>query len=163
MYKIRPATLADEPFLWEMLYQSLPVEGKEPYPRDVVKRPHIARYMKDWGRAGDLGFIAVDAGSNEPVGAVWCRPSTEDDKGFAYVDEQTPEMGIAILSEHRGQGLGTALIERLFEAAKNLYSAIALSVSPDNPARRLYERLGFVTIDVRKSFPIMRKKLDAPL
>jgi len=159
-YKIRPATLSDEPFLWEMLYQSLHVEGQEAYPRDVLKRPEIARYVRDWGRDGDLGFIAVDARSDEPIGAVWSRLSSEDDKGFAYLDEKTPELGIALLPEYRGQGIGTALLQKLLEAAHNLYPAIALSVSPNNPAIRLYERLGFETVDVRNTHPVMRRELN---
>jgi ribosomal protein S18 acetylase RimI-like enzyme len=162
-YKIRPVTSADEPFLWEMLYQGLFVEeGREPYPRDVVNRPHIARYVKDWGRAGDLGFIAIDARSDEPMGAVWCRLSPEDDKGFAYIDEETPELGIALRPEYRGQGIGTALLKRLLEEAKNLYPAISLSVSPNNPALRLYERLGFEIVDIRKdNYPVMKRDLNS--
>jgi ribosomal protein S18 acetylase RimI-like enzyme len=158
-YKIRPATPADEPFLWEMLYQSLHVEGQEPFPRDVVHRPHIARYVKDWGRAGDLAFIGVDVRSDQPMGAVWIRLSSEDDKGFAYLDEETPELGIALLPEYRGQGIGTALLKHMLEAAKNLHPAISLSVSPHNQAIRLYERLGFKTVDVRNEYPVMRRDL----
>jgi ribosomal protein S18 acetylase RimI-like enzyme len=35
----------------------------------------------------------------------------------------------------------------LLDAARSLYSAIVLSVRADNPARRLYERVGFVAVD----------------
>jgi ribosomal protein S18 acetylase RimI-like enzyme len=157
-YNIRPAAPSDEPFLFEMMYQALFIEeGQEAYPPDVVHRPEIARYIKDWGRAGDLGFIAVDAGSDELIGAVWCRLSSADDQGFAYVDERTPELGIALWPEYRGQGIGTALLEHLLEAAKHRYPAISLSVSPNNPAIRLYERLGFVTVDVRNEYPVMKR------
>jgi ribosomal protein S18 acetylase RimI-like enzyme len=142
-----------------MLYQSLPVEGEEPYPREVVNRPHIARYVKNWGRAGDLGFIALETNSNKPIGAIWCRLSNGEDKGFAFIDAETPELGIALLPEYRGQGIGTALMEHLFEAAKNLYPAIALSVSPNNPAIHLYERLDFKTVDVRNNFPVMKREM----
>jgi ribosomal protein S18 acetylase RimI-like enzyme len=161
-YKIRPAVSSDEPFLFEMMYQGLFVEeGQEPFPPDVVHRPQIARYIKDWGRAGDLGFIAEDARSDEPIGAVWSRLSSADDQGFAYIDEETPELGIALLPEYRGQGIGTALLKRLLEAAKNLYPAISLSVSPNNPAMRLYERLGFVTVDIRNEYPVMKRELNS--
>jgi ribosomal protein S18 acetylase RimI-like enzyme len=160
-YRIRPATPADEPFLWEMLYQSLHVEGQEPFPRDVLNRPHIARYVKNWGRADDLGFIAEDAHSNQPIGAVWSRLSSVDDQGYAYLDEQTPELGIALLPEHRGQGIGTALLKHLLEAARKLYPAIALSVSPSNQAIRLYQRMGFEIVDVRNEYPVMRRELKA--
>jgi ribosomal protein S18 acetylase RimI-like enzyme len=159
-YNIRPAVSSDQQFLFEMMYQGLFLEeGQEPYPPDVVQRPEIARYIKNWGRAGDLGFIAEDARSNKPIGAVWSRLSSRDDQGFAYIDERTPELGIALLPEYRGQGIGTALLERLLEAAKNLYPAISLSVSPNNPAIRLYERLGFVTVDVRNKYPVMKREL----
>jgi ribosomal protein S18 acetylase RimI-like enzyme len=161
-YKIRPAAPSDQQFLFEMMYQALFIEeGQEPYPRDVVHRPEIARYIKDWGRAGDLGFIAVDAQSNEPVGAVWSRLSSADDQGFAYIDDETPELGIALLPQYRGQGIGTALLKHLLEAAKNLYSSISLSVSANNPAIRLYERLGFVTVDIRNKYPVMKRALDS--
>lgn len=156
-FTIRPAEPADESFLWEMLYQSLYVEGDEPHPREILNRPDIARYVKDWGRAGDLGFVASDAGSSKPVGAVWIRSSKEDDKGFAYIDEETPELGIVLLPEYRGQGIGTALLKHLLVVAKNLHPAISFSVSPDNRAMRLYERMGFETVDVRgDDHPVMK-------
>jgi hypothetical protein len=60
-YNIRPLAPSDEPFLWEMLYQSLYVPpGEGPFPREVVRTPHIARYVEGWGRAHDLGFVAED-------------------------------------------------------------------------------------------------------
>lgn len=161
-YTIRPAVSSDQRFLFEMMYQALFLEeGQEPFPPDVVHRPEIARYIKDWGRAGDLGFIAVDAPTNEPIGAVWSRLLSADDQGFAYIDEETPELGIALLPQFRGQGIGTALLERLLEAANALYPAISLSVSPNNPAMRLYERLGFVTVDIRNEYPVMKRELDS--
>ena len=159
-YRIRPATAEDEPFLWEMLYQSLHVEGQEPFPRDVVNRPPIARYVRNWGRAGDLGFVAEDARSGQPLGAVWSRLSSKDDQGFAYLDERTPELGIALLPEYRGQGIGTALLEQMLEAAKTLYPAIALSVSPNNQALRLYKRMGFEIVDIRNEHPVMKRDLN---
>jgi ribosomal protein S18 acetylase RimI-like enzyme len=159
-YQIRPAHPSDQDFLWEMLYQSLYVEeGNAPFTRDVLTLPHIARYVKDWGRAGDLGFIAVEIDSSQLIGAVWCRLSNVDDKGFAFIDEGTPEMGIAVLPEYRGQGVGTALLKRLLEEAANVYPAISLSVSPNNPAIRLYERLRFKLVDVRNGYPVMMRVL----
>lgn len=49
---------------------------------------------------------------------------------------------IAVKKEMRGKGFGRAIIE---EASKHAEGAIALHVEYDNPARHLYERLGFVT------------------
>lgn len=64
----------------------------------------------------------------------------------ALLTDQTPEVGIALLPAYRGKGLGSALLEALFEAAKEIYPAISLSVSIDNPARRLYERMGLAPV-----------------
>lgn len=47
---------------------------------------------------------------------------------------------IAVSGAARGRGLGGALMEQVFEHTEG---DIALHVEPDNPARRLYERLGF--------------------
>src|SRR5215207_7635724 len=128
-YSIRPASPSDEPFLREMLYQSLYVPpGEEPFPREVVSRPHIARYVEGWGREHDMGFVAEDEATRRPVGAAWMR---------LFVGE---EMGIALLPEYRNRGIGTALLERMIEAARPSYPALALSVSAQNPAKRLYER-----------------------
>jgi ribosomal protein S18 acetylase RimI-like enzyme len=159
-YQLRPATPADEPFLWEMLYQSLYVEeGAAPFPPEVVRQPELARYVAGWGRAGDLGVVAIESGGELAVGAAWSRLPGVEDKGFAYLDDETPELAVAVSPEHRGRGVGTALLKRLLSEASALFPAVALSVSPDNPARRLYERLGFETVEVRGGHPLMRKKL----
>lgn len=47
---------------------------------------------------------------------------------------------IAVHPSLRGQGLGRALMEKALALTRG---GVALHVEPDNPARRLYERLGF--------------------
>ncbi len=47
---------------------------------------------------------------------------------------------IAVDAAHRGQGIGAQLMN---EALAGVDGAVALHVEPHNPARRLYERLGF--------------------
>ncbi len=47
---------------------------------------------------------------------------------------------IAVNSDVRGQGLGQNLMQMALENAEG---NVALHVEPDNPAKRLYERLGF--------------------
>ncbi|MDQ1592717.1 MAG: hypothetical protein QOG71_3344 [Pyrinomonadaceae bacterium] len=131
-----------------MLYQSLYVpEGGVPFPRDVVTRPELAKYVEGWGRAGDVGFVAIDSRDGELLGAAWLRLLAGDARGYGYVDDATPELAIAVLPEHRGRGVGTALLERLLEAARSVYASVSLSVSSGNPAARLYERMGFERAD----------------
>ncbi len=86
------------------------------------------------------------------------------EKGFAHLDDETPEMGIALLPGYRNRGIGTALLEHLIEAARPSYPALALSVSAHNPAKRLYERLGFEVVEVREDdHPVMRLALGGRL
>ena len=90
-----------------------------------------------------MGFVAVEAGSGEPVGAAWLRLLAGDESGYGYVDDETPELGMAVLHEYRGRGVGSDLLVRLLKSAGAVYRSVCLSVSIDNPALRLYERAGF--------------------
>jgi ribosomal protein S18 acetylase RimI-like enzyme len=53
---------------------------------------------------------------------------------------------IALLPEFRAQGLGSGLIEAVFAAARVTGSKVSIHVENFNPARRLYERLGFIEV-----------------
>jgi ribosomal protein S18 acetylase RimI-like enzyme len=159
-YFIRPASPADQEFLWEMLYQSLHVpEGGVPFSRDILSRPEIRRYVEDWGRNGDLGVVAVDQDNGQSLGAAWVRLLIGDAKGYGYVDGDTPELGMAVRTECRGRGTGTALLTRVLEAASTQYDSVSLSVSLDNPAFRLYERFGFEQMAVGGTSVTMVKRL----
>ena len=49
---------------------------------------------------------------------------------------------IAVDASKRGQGIGAKLLQKAFDTADG---DIALHVEYDNPAKRLYERMGFST------------------
>ena len=53
---------------------------------------------------------------------------------------------IALLPAYRHAGIGTALLRDLQTQAASSHQPIQLAVDRNNPARRLYERLGFSTI-----------------
>jgi ribosomal protein S18 acetylase RimI-like enzyme len=161
-FVLRPLTSADQDFLWEMLYQSLYVPpGAPPFPRQVLADAKIARYVQGWGRSGDDGVIAMD--QDRPIGAAWARRLTSAEPGFGYLDDQTPELGVAIIPAYRGKGIGTAVLERLLTTLSDQYPAVSLSVSHDNPALQLYSRLGFIVVgeDAGGSF-LMKKTLTPP-
>jgi ribosomal protein S18 acetylase RimI-like enzyme len=145
---IRPFEQRDLPFLWEMLYQSIYVpEGEQPPSRDIVKNASIEKYFKDWGKADDHALIATD-GIGKPIGAVWMRRFDRDNAGYGFVDEETPELGMAILPECRGKGIGRKLLSEISDLAHSFgYAALSLSVDPRNiAALRLYETSGFVKV-----------------
>lgn len=157
----RQIELTDQAFLWEMLYHALYVsEGAAAYPREIVREPALAQYVSEWGRAGDSGLMAVEEATGKPVGAVWLRQFTQLSPAYGYLDDTTPELSIALLPEYRGRGVGSQLLERMFDEARQQHPALSLSVSRDNPARRLYERFGFITINTSGDSLTMRKRLS---
>ena len=135
----RPATAADGPVLRAFLHLAIHVApGASAPPPDAVDRPALARYVAGWGRPGDTGVLCADP--THVLGAAWCRLFAADAPGYGYVDAATPELAMAVRAGHRGRGIGTALLERLIAAAG---PALSLSVDRDNPAARLYARMGF--------------------
>ena len=87
-------------------------------------------------------------GDGRPVGAAWYRLFSADEPGYGFLDEATPEVSIAVDPAFRGRGVGTALLDALCERARgDGLPALSLSVERDNPARRIYERRGFVEVE----------------
>jgi GNAT superfamily N-acetyltransferase len=102
--------------------------------------PTFAQYTSGWGRPGDGGFVAEEG--DRVVGAVWWRLFRSDDAGYGFVDERTPELGIAVWPGERGRGIGRSLLR----AATAQHPRLSLSVEDGNPARALYEAEGFVAV-----------------
>lgn len=68
-------------------------------------------------------------------------------------------MGIALCPEARGQGVGAALLQKVFEEAAPRYEAISLSGAKGNPAEALYRRAGFEDVREDASSRLMLKRL----
>jgi ribosomal protein S18 acetylase RimI-like enzyme len=138
---IRPAGPADLRFLERMLCWAASWRSDE-LNESVLAEPAVARYLERWGRRGDFAVIAERAG--ERIGAAWYRLFDESECGYGFVDEGTPEVTIGVEPGYRGGGIGRALLEALADSAReDGYSTLSLSVEEDNPALRLYERVGF--------------------
>lgn len=60
-------------------------------------------------------------------------------------DDEVRLTDIALLTEYRSGGIGTALIKALFDEATGAGKTVRLHVLKNNRAMRLYERLGFKT------------------
>lgn len=157
-YTLRRLEPSDEAILNEMLYQAIFVpEGSEAPNRDVVNTPELKKYIQAFGRTGDVGYVAF--GNSELAGAAWLRLHTGENKGYGYVNDETPELTIAVMPAYRGRGIGTVLLERLFEEVGTTYKSVSLSVWRENPAYRLYQRLGFETVKQNENDDIMLKRL----
>jgi ribosomal protein S18 acetylase RimI-like enzyme len=83
-----------------------------------------------------------------PVGAAWYRTYTSADHGYGFVAEDVPELSIAVIPTRRREGLGRRLLVELIDASVvHGWRALSLSVSENNPARALYESVGFVLVE----------------
>ena len=116
-------------------------------PQDVPFLKDMLRHAYYWRAAtvpetGDAALIAIQ--DFQPVGAAWYRLFKEDNPGYGFVDEETPELSIAVVPSKRGSGAGSELLAALMARARaEGYASISLSVEKDNPAVGLYERHGF--------------------
>lgn len=130
---VRAEESADEDFLRGLFVASWPL-------RDVLPEPlrtqqidlHLAAFRR--GLPDDvLRRIVVDA-AGTPIGRLIIDWGHEAGSNCS---------DIAVLPEHGGRGVGTALLTAWIQVAAAHGLACALSVAPDNPARTLYARLGF--------------------
>jgi nicotinamidase-related amidase/ribosomal protein S18 acetylase RimI-like enzyme len=137
--RMRTATREDLPFLEEMLLLAATWRDEANGGR---LDPALRHYVEAFGREGDVGVIAEVDG--DPAGAAWSRRFEPAHAGYGFVGPDVPELSIGVRAAHRGRGLGAGLIDALKrELIAAGFGRVSLSVEPDNPARRIYERAGF--------------------
>ena len=142
MTTTRRATAADLPFIEEVFVITADWNpGHERGAEHWRADPTFQKYVGGFPRPTDVGFIAERGG--EQVGAIWSRYFTEDDPGYGFVDEQTPELGIGVVAGRRGEGIGRALMNAMLAAST---TDLSLSVEDGNPAIELYRKSGFVAV-----------------
>ncbi|MEJ6022042.1 GNAT family N-acetyltransferase [Ramlibacter sp. PS4R-6] len=158
MLTFRTLTPADQDTLWHWLHVSLWDPPPAPYrPAEVLQLPQVRIYAETWGKPTDVGVVAQVEGND--AGACWMRLLPEG-VGLAYVDAHTPQLGIALDPPYQHRGFGTPLMQAALERAREHgYQQVALTVHPQNPAIRVYERCGFRKIGLRNTFHHMLAKL----
>ena len=76
--------------------------------------------------------------------------------GFAIcqtVSDEATLFNIAIVPSHQGNGLGKLLLNELIARLKEKgVQTLWLEVRESNPARFLYEKIGFNKVDIRKNY-----------
>lgn len=124
----------------------------------TVEDSSLWRYVAGWGRRGDAAVIALEGGF--PVGAAWFRLFARDEPGFGFVDEQTPEVSIAVVPSRRGHGIGSDLLDSLIEVAREQgYGALSLTVANESPAMHVFEKQGFEKMEQTDGSWTMRLNL----
>ena len=127
------------------LPQFLALAAHETDVEAALENPNLARYIENFGRVGDRAVVAHDG--EQLIGIAWARLWTPANRGFGWVDEQTPEMALAVEAEFQNRGVGTRLIEALrIQLRESGAQQMSLNARADSPAVRLYEKLGFEKI-----------------
>ena len=131
-FKIRPAQESDIEFLFQLT--------------KVALGPYI---VKTWGEFDDLyqrtRFDEVTSVEDHKIIEI-----SGESIGCICALERQHELHIVrlyLLPEYHGRGIGTRVMEELLSNAKQRGVPARLRVLKVNPARNLYERLGFYIID----------------
>lgn len=152
IYNIREIQETEYAVLEEFLYQAIYIpEGTLPPERSILKEPALELYIQNFGKyKDDYGFVAEI--EDKIVGAVWVRIMND----YGHVDDETPSFAISIFPEYRGQGIGTALMQRMLSHLRDKgYPRASLAVQKANAAFRLYDKLGFKIVDENEEEYIM--------
>ncbi len=159
--RIQPLLPSDQETVWDLLHIALWDPPPAPLrPREVLDAPEVRIYAEDWGRReGDLGICGRLGNAPAIVGACWLR-LVKGGIGLSYIDDDTPQLGIALLPGHQRQGYGERLMRATLAEAAHRFRQVALSVHPQNPAVDLYLRCGFEQVDVRRNYLIMVRELS---
>lgn len=137
MARLRPVSDADRAFLVE-LYASTREEELAHVPWDDAARRAFVEHQfaaQDAHYRGNYPGASLDVIEVDGVAA-----------GRLYVHRGESDiriMDIALAPAFRGRGIGTALLRGLTEEADASGRKLSIHVEANNPARSLYDRLGF--------------------
>jgi GNAT superfamily N-acetyltransferase len=113
----------------------------------------MALQTADLRQRWDVSEVEIITSASEDVG--WMQSSIQDDARFLKQ--------IFIDAAFQRRGIGTEIIHRLIDRANRAGEPVTLGVVKINPARRLYERLGFrITHEDDRKF-YMRREADGSL
>jgi ribosomal protein S18 acetylase RimI-like enzyme len=126
---LRPATEADVPFLLDLRARTM-----APHFLAAGRPQSEETSLERVRRAFDRASLVLLAG--RPVGLLKA----------VREGERWELLQIQLAPEAQGRGIGTRLVRALVEEARAAGAALRLGVLKVNPARRLYERLGFVIV-----------------
>lgn len=85
------------------------------------------------------------------------------DIGRLYIDRQPDEIhiiDIALLPEFRGSGTGGRLLQEILEEGRATKKKVTIYVEHFNPARHLYDRLGFKHVDTNGVYHFMEWRAE---
>ncbi len=109
---------------------------------------HLEQFGDDHSAIAKCADFALGRGDNSLGGFILTAEKDDQLAGVVIMNrtgmsEYIPDNILVYIATHRslrGQGVGTALMKKAIELSDG---PVALHVEPDNPALKLYEKLGF--------------------
>jgi ribosomal protein S18 acetylase RimI-like enzyme len=127
----------------------------EPPAREIIELPELKLYYESFGTGTADNCIVADDGG-KVIGAVWTRIMND----YGHVDDDTPSFAISLYKEYRGRGIGTRMMNEMLALLKEKgYKQASLAVQKANYAVRMYEKVGFITVNENEEEFIMVCKL----
>lgn len=149
---LRPVADGDLPFL-EALYASTRAEevAQTGWPPEMqaafLRQQHEAQHRHYRVHHADAEWSIIERGGSA-IGRLYWYEGARD---VHIVD-------ISLMPEARGAGIGGALLDDLAAHGEALGKGLSIYVEKNNPARRLYLRLGFVKREDHGVYDLMRRE-----
>ncbi len=145
----RPIQQGDKPFL-SQLYASTRQDEMAAVPWSEEEKQRFldfqfeaqSKFYQEQFPEGDFQIILLDG---KPAGRL-------------YIDRRPDEIrlvDIGLLPRHRRKGLGGRLMKGVLDEGRQAGKPVRIHVEHNNPAMRLYQRLGFRQIDTNGVYHLM--------
>jgi ribosomal protein S18 acetylase RimI-like enzyme len=150
-WRLRPVEPSDTDFLCRLYASTREAELRAvPWPdsqKEAFLRMQFEAQSREWSAANPQGSFQVVLVEGEPAGRLYVDRRADE---FRVVD-------VSLLPEFRGRGIGTALLAHVIGTADAAGKPVRIHVERFNPARRLYERLGFRVIREGEVYLLMER------
>lgn len=146
------------PFLFQLYcstrWEELLVTAWTDTEKIAFLRQQLSAQTQDWARTMPNASREIIVADGSPAGRV-------------YVDRRAKErdirvVDISLLPAFRNRGIGTRIFEALFEEADEKRWKVSIHVEGHNPARRLYDRLGFLPMKEGSIYTLMERSPRKP-
>ena len=152
--ELRPVEPYDERFL-RRVYASTRAEELAVVPWDEAQKEAFIRaqfaaqdrWYREHYPGASFDIVLIDG---EPAGRLYVHRGESE---IRIVD-------MALLPEHRGNGVGTSLLRDLLAEAEADGKRVTIHVERLNPALRLYERLGFSVAEDKGVYLFLERQAD---
>ena len=146
---LRPITAQDFPFLLNVYASTRPDVLGLPWD-DLQKSAFLSMQFRAQHQHYQTHFPAAEYSVIQ---------NAQNAIGRLYIDRRPNDihiLDITLLPEHRGSGIGAALLQKLQDEGTGSRKSVSLFVEHENVARNLYSRLGFVPGEVEGVYQLMK-------